>query len=670
MAQSVIGALRVNLGLDSAKFQKGAKGVNAPLRQMKKQFQGVATVAAAMGAAIVGAAIKGATEIDRAAKASRRLGASIGGFRALELAASEAGVPLSGLTNDIQNMAREIANIGVSGNAKRALDGLGLSVSDLDGLDADQKVAVIADAVKGLGLNAGQATALLRDLGIRNREMVLLMLQGGDALRSARTDVDAYGLALNSVDAAKIEKANDRIGRLGLIGQYAGQQLALALVPALGDLAHGLTESLRAGGALRAVIDALANNVTLIISVMGTAVAVFGVRYVGALAAAKLGTMTLAGAMGFLRSAILRTGVGALIVGLGYLVDKFVTLSQKAGGFGNALVLLKAVAGEVFERIKLSFAVVPAAIREGSALMSLYFVGKLRDMAESFVGFTQGVADGLNALFGSSLTGAGSGILDNLMTLQGAAIDAASSARSDLRGLRDELGAPMASVQALRDLMAETSDETTNAADSAADLVDNVAAFAGAGGGAGGGSGASAGGGLPAVADQISEVEDRAKSAADTIRGSFTSSFREVMKGAQTFGQGVGSILDGLANMLLDGVGNALFAGVSTSLGGLFASKIPGFANGTNNAPGGMAWVGERGRELVNLPRGSQVIPNARSEAMAGKGGGVIELRVSSDNGVTVETLVNTTGMMISRNNAAMQNTLGGRVNQVQERTG
>jgi hypothetical protein len=37
---------------------------------------------------------------------------------------------------------------------------------------------------------------------------------------------------------------------------------------------------------------------------------------------------------------------------------------------------------------------------------------------------------------------------------------------------------------------------------------------------------------------------------------------------------------------------------------------VPGFAIGTDFAPGGMAWVGENGPELVNLPRGSQVISN------------------------------------------------------------
>ncbi len=40
------------------------------------------------------------------------------------------------------------------------------------------------------------------------------------------------------------------------------------------------------------------------------------------------------------------------------------------------------------------------------------------------------------------------------------------------------------------------------------------------------------------------------------------------------------------------------------------------YADGTEFAPGGLAMVGERGRELVNLPRGSQVIPNHRTEAM------------------------------------------------------
>jgi len=55
------------------------------------------------------------------------------------------------------------------------------------------------------------------------------------------------------------------------------------------------------------------------------------------------------------------------------------------------------------------------------------------------------------------------------------------------------------------------------------------------------------------------------------------------------------------------------------SLASTYASQVPKFAVGTNYAPGGMALVGELGPELVNLPRGSQVIPNNQIGA-AGSG--------------------------------------------------
>jgi hypothetical protein len=65
--------------------------------------------------------------------------------------------------------------------------------------------------------------------------------------------------------------------------------------------------------------------------------------------------------------------------------------------------------------------------------------------------------------------------------------------------------------------------------------------------------------------------------------------------------------------------------GVGLKLGdmGLFGKSIqtnlrktPGYANGTNFHPGGLAIVGERGRELVNMPRGSQVKTNSELNSM------------------------------------------------------
>ena len=58
------------------------------------------------------------------------------------------------------------------------------------------------------------------------------------------------------------------------------------------------------------------------------------------------------------------------------------------------------------------------------------------------------------------------------------------------------------------------------------------------------------------------------------------------------------------------------------------AGKVGLFANGTNYAPGGAAIVGERGPELINLPRGSQVIAN-RDIASAARGGNSVVINFS-----------------------------------------
>lgn len=53
-------------------------------------------------------------------------------------------------------------------------------------------------------------------------------------------------------------------------------------------------------------------------------------------------------------------------------------------------------------------------------------------------------------------------------------------------------------------------------------------------------------------------------------------------------------------------------------LAGALGLTVPGFAKGTNFAPGGLAIVGERGPELVNLPRGSKVSTNSETSRMMG----------------------------------------------------
>jgi phage-related protein len=119
------------------------------------------------------------------------------------------------------------------------------------------------------------------------------------------------------------------------------------------------------------------------------------------------------------------------------------------------------------------------------------------------------------------------------------------------------------------------------------------------------------------------------------FRSSMESAFVGAVTGAMKFKDALRQVLSTLAQVFAKRAFNSLF-------GRLFGS-IPGFAVGTSYAPGGLAMVGERGPELVDLPRGSRVFTNSKSQEMlrdAGGGGGlsgVLQVRLAD--GLVAELL-------------------------------
>ncbi|MEP3033382.1 MAG: hypothetical protein ABJO67_03445, partial [Pseudoruegeria sp.] len=452
MSSATIGKLRVKIGSDSAGLEKGLARARAQIRAV-----GAAGVAAFTAVGV--AALSGASDIDQTAKSARRLDASIGAYEALKLAAGDAGVSLSSVTNDIQSMNREIVSIGKTGNAGRALKQLGLDAADLAGLDADEKIARIADRVVDLGLDAGETTSVLRDLGVRNREMALLMLQGGDAIRTARKDVEDYGLALTAVDASRIEAANDKISRLGNIGRYVGQQLALALVPAMGNLAQAMSNSLREGGALRGLLDGMVASLGRVSAYLAAIVTGFGVRYVGAMVAARLATLNFAFSLRALGAAMIRTGVGALVIGAGELIYQFTRLVGAAGSFGGAMSLLGDVGQEVWQKLGDGATFVIESFRAASLNVQAFFLNAFRKITGAFVELTWTIANGLNSVLGTSLSGANAVITQDLARGYLAVTDAANAASSAATAAADGFGSPLQSLGALKQVVADAKSE-------------------------------------------------------------------------------------------------------------------------------------------------------------------------------------------------------------------
>lgn len=131
-------------------------------------------------------------------------------------------------------------------------------------------------------------------------------------------------------------------------------------------------------------------------------------RWVAAFLAARVATLTLSGALTVLRGAIVRTGIGALIVLAGELIYQLMAIVQKVGGLGEAFRLVGDFAAEAWDRMGLRLNAVMARIGAAWEGLKATVFTLLDDTGTGVVRFGdrsiavfQGAYDGAVAIWGS-----------------------------------------------------------------------------------------------------------------------------------------------------------------------------------------------------------------------------------------------------------------------------
>ena len=136
---------------------------------------------------------------------------------------------------------------------------------------------------------------------------------------------------------------------------------------------------------------------------------------------------------------------------------------------------------------------------------------------------------------------------------------------------------------------------------------------------------------IRAELDKLGTAANDNQKAIDAANVKIVKSFKDMADATLNALQSLTSAIKG--GGFLDILGAVIGLGLQLGSIGAFGKKIqtninkpvPGFASGTSFAPGGMALVGERGPELVNLPRGSKVFPSG-----TGPGGGGMTVHVEA----------------------------------------
>ena len=344
--------------------EAGARGFGRLSREMDMAnarvaaFARRATLAAAAATAALAAAgvamiRSGLQTVDAQAKMAQSLGTTVASLQVLERAGDLAGVSMGQVEQATVQLTRRLSQAASgTGPAIDALRRLRLSAEDLQRLPLDARIAAIQEALGQFVPEAERAAVASQLFG--DRAALVFTRIDTATLRQATEDVLAFGVVVSEADADQIERTNDAISRLGLIWRGLSNQLAVAAAPALEAVANAMAAIASRTGPLGIAIKALFDNLGRMTTYAATFAGIMAGRWVAGMAMAALSVRGLATSLVFLRGALIRTGISALIVGAGELVYQFTRLMAGAGGFGNAMGLLSDLAFEVWGRIGLA----------------------------------------------------------------------------------------------------------------------------------------------------------------------------------------------------------------------------------------------------------------------------------------------------------------------------
>lgn len=315
---AVIGALRVNLGIDTAQFSEGLGKAQSSLAKFGKT---VAVAAAAAGAAIAGALAVGVknalNEADDLSKIASKIGIPIEELSKLKYAADLSGVSIQGLQTSVGKLAKNMVDaVAGTGEGLKAFTALGISVTGADGKmkSASQVMAEISDKFAAMPDGVEKTALAMQLMGRAGADMIPLLNGGSASLNQMMEEAKSLGLEISQKTAAAAEQFNDNLSRMGYAVTGLTLGLTAALAPALAVISDAMVEFVKWTLQALQYLPVLAEYV----AVAGGALAVMFSPAIIA-AAEALAEAILVGLVGAIRAltvAIMQNPLGALAVAI------------------------------------------------------------------------------------------------------------------------------------------------------------------------------------------------------------------------------------------------------------------------------------------------------------------------------------------------------------------
>lgn len=344
MADSIIGRLRVALGLDSAQFETGARRTESTAQKLRTALLGVGAGMTAASAGITMAVRGQLQEIDALSKAAQATGTNIEALSQLRFAADQSGVSAEQLDTALQRLSRSMA-----GGADE-FAALGIALRDSEG-NMRPTEAVLFDFADRLAAmpDGAEKTALAMDLLGRSGAGLIPLLNGGsDSLRGLMAEADRLGLTVSGETAANVEAFNDSMSKLQAAGTGLARVLIEALAPTLERVAEWVSNAAEWFGRLDPKMQSLITGGGLLVAALGPVVVTLGV-VAGAVAAIGAPIAAVVTALAGLTAAfvLFKDDIERVMFDVAFAVIQWKDSAVEA--IAGALAAFKALPGQMLE---------------------------------------------------------------------------------------------------------------------------------------------------------------------------------------------------------------------------------------------------------------------------------------------------------------------------------
>lgn len=649
---------------------------------------------AAAGAAVVAlggistATINAATEIQNLSRMSNALPSEFQGWAA---GARTVGIEQDKLADILKDMNDRVGDFISTGGGPMAdffeVIGpkVGVTADMFRKLSGPQALQLYVDSLQKANLNQQDMTFYMEAIASDSTLLLPLLRDGGKAMGDLARRAEDLGAVMSDKTVRSLAAMKLTLGEVGTVMRGVRDTIGAAFAPALTSLAKTFVSLMTRGSGLRLIFDGLASVVGVLARFFASLVTILS----GAISALwELGAAGLRAADEFTGvSDAMRLIIANSPIGLMYrMVTGFADLMNAAGGFGDALSLLGDLAGLVWQGIVDSSKAIPIGLSATWSKIKQEFFLFVADLQSGWASFLVGMSQGFASVgmdgAASTLVTAAEQTLGEMDKVRVKAADAFQdySTNSAAAGqiITDAFAPAAKAWQDMNDMITQSSAEAE-------------AALAGAGGTGGAGlAGAAdkAGGSASKAKEKLSELQKMMKSlreeaaklkatmwmsatdakvwenltaagvSADSAEGkeiesltraaegmkelksvteewkvSLSDGFRELTKRGASFSEVLSGLVSKFADMIWSQGFDALWnGGFGKQVGGWLSKVgIGSNANGTNNWRGGWTELNERGAEIVNLPRGTQIIPHQLSKRMADNAapsGGTVKLEV------------------------------------------